>query len=480
MKIQMQKTLFLFLSILSCIWLKAQNYHALNGSSYSGVTGMYNNPASTVNNVNPWDISLLSIQASNSNTLLTAANFSIRNDVNSAIYLTNGLQPRYLHNNMDLNLFNFRFNAGKNRAFSFALRGRSYNDISISAFKYQDTINSVNSFLQLNKDIGYFNGYGTSNSWLEGDLNYAQLFSENTTSRLSGGITIGIMRGISGAHGNINGIRYLDQSVNNVPNYILTNADFTAEYSKNYDLLDGHSSNISNVKTFLKNTLTALNFSFGIEYLIRALPPLERDPISVTNYDWKFGISLMDLGANRYVPSSGSFTASSPVTNTSSAVLENKLQHITVLRQLRDSITPNFNTIKDINSIFTIANPTRLLLSADRNLGNFFYINGQLNINLFSTTDQVKLKTRELNFLTVTPRWETNSWGVYLPVQLNTQGQLWIGGALKMGPVLLGFHNLDIYQIFKKQNQRLNGGFYMIINIHPFNNTPKTADCPPV
>ena len=43
---------------------------------------------------------------------------------------------------------------------------------------------------------------------------------------------------------------------------------------------------------------------------------------------------------------------------------------------------------------------------------------------------------------------------------LNTKNQLWIGGAIKAGPLLLGTHNLA--NIFSK-TKSANGGFYLAL-----------------
>ncbi len=120
--------------------------------------------------------------------------------------------------------------------------------------------------------------------------------------------------------------------------------------------------------------------------------------------------------------------------------------------------------------------PTRLLISVDKNLNNNFYINGQLNVNFYSAEPYNKIKTRELNLVTITPRWETRTWGVYLPVQYNAQGQLWAGAALKAGPLLIGIHNVG--WLFGKM-QQLNGGGYIALHFTPAPKKIKTRlDCP--
>ena len=112
----------------------------------------------------------------------------------------------------------------------------------------------------------------------------------------------------------------------------------------------------------------------------------------------------------------------------------------------------------------------------DKNLGNHFFVNGDLSLNFYSTSDVLKTNTRELNLLTVTPRWETIALGAYLPIQYNTQGQLWVGAAIKLGPLVLGVHSLEIFNKYPS----LNGGGYLLISFHPFNKSKVHSyfDCP--
>jgi hypothetical protein len=142
----------------------------------------------------------------------------------------------------------------------------------------------------------------------------------------------------------------------------------------------------------------------------------------------------------------------------------------------KDSLTSVFTNSTTITNNFSITNPTRLIVNVDRNFGNNFYINGELSMNFFSTSSYTKYRTRELNLLTITPRWETIGWGAYLPLQYNTQGQIWVGAAVKLGPLVLGLHSLGILA----KNPTINGGGYLLLSIHPFNkrNVLSKMDCP--
>ena len=56
--------------------------------------------------------------------------------------------------------------------------------------------------------------------------------------------------------------------------------------------------------------------------------------------------------------------------------------------------------------------------------------------------------------------------------------QFWIGTAIKLGPLLIGLHDLDIINWGKKGTHQLNGGGYVMLSIHPFGKDKEADDCP--
>jgi hypothetical protein len=213
-----------------------------------------------------------------------------------------------------------------------------------------------------------------------------------------------------------------------------------------------------------------------LEYSIYDAANTEGNPHTPTNYSWKFGFSLMDLGKNTFNPSTYSGKYYNPMAGLTDGVLDSKTSIITRLSDISDSIRTMFTSYDSLSGKFTISRPTRIILNADKNLGNHFSINGQLNINFYSTASYNKILTRELNLVTITPRWETIAWGFYLPIQYTTQGKLWIGAAAKLGPLTIGVHNVAL----TKAINNLNGGGYLMLSVHPFNKRRIMSrfDCP--
>ncbi|MCA6450171.1 MAG: hypothetical protein IM584_08050 [Chitinophagaceae bacterium] len=432
--------------------LFAQGYQALHGSAYAGSTAIFNNPAASVNTAFKWDLTLFSVQAKMS----TNSAFIRNNQGTRELSLLEGRSSKFFHTNADLSLFNLLYKPDNNKAFNAGIRARTYAHSKMMPFSYSDTINSLHSFLVANNTLPFVQGFVTQSGWLEADLNYSQVLHEDSRSRLTAGITFQIMKGLSGAFAKLNKVSYFESKNGTDTVYSLTDGSGSMGYSANYDE--------STFKDFLKKSHSGMGLSMGIEYLTYNSETTAGTGNNVLNYDWKIGLSLMDLGANRFTPGTSSVQLFGPNFAITDVSIDRKLSGAQTLQAFKDSLRTIFTNSADITESFTIANPTRLILNIDRNLGNHFYINGELNMNFFSSASYTKLRTRELNLLTITPRWETLNLGAYLPVQYNTQGQLWVGMAIKAGPLVVGLHNLGLL----KKNPMLNGGGYLMLSIHPF------------
>ena len=466
---------FFFISIsTSTLIVNGQEYHAINGSPYAGAASSFNNPASGVNSIYKWDLNLFSFQTTVAANHLTLLNTKLTNPSNAILSFDEGSNSHYAHQNLDLNLFSLQYKIDEKRSFSIGLRGRMYNHIKTSAIIGNDTITSNLSFLKANRTTPFIDGYFTHTGWIETNLNYSQVLIESNNQRLTGGITVNLLRGISGAYAKLNKIS-VSEFVNGVDTgYTLVRGGFNYAYSNNYDNTNTNSSQL--VKDFLKNSLSRIGISLGLEYSIYNNDINERISNNPINYSWKIGLSIMDIGHNTYKPSEYSGNFYSPQTKMTDAIIGNKFITIPSIDAFRDSIKSMFQNYDAITSNYTISTPTRIILNVDKNLGNHFALNTELNMNLFSTANYARLLTRELNLLTVTPRWETIFLGCYMPIQYNTQGNLWVGAAVKIGPLTIGLHDIS----WTKKINSINGGGYILFSLHPFNTKKviRRFDCP--
>ncbi len=441
----------------------SQQFHALHGSSYAGAASIFNNPASPNNSLHRWDLNIFSFQIANSTNTLYVENLKLPSISNAVIGIKEGTQKRNINSHINLNLLNAMYRINRKQSLAIGIRMRMNNHIHTNSFHLNDSIGTLNSFLTFNRNTPQIEGKFIHAGWVEGNLNYSQVIFETKNRRLSGGITLQLVKSLSGAYANINKLTYLESIRISDSIYRLTGGSGSFAYSANSDLWSANINTQGNINNFIQSASATIGFSAGIEYLLykQEAEGIESKPEA---YHWKLGISVMDIGSNRYNTSkfTGKFVYKNQVVNDGD--ISNTLAGLRNAGELRDSLNALLDTIVALPKTFKISNPARIVLNADHYLGNNFYLNGQLTIPLTNSNQSTNLGTNELNFISLTPRLETRNWGIYLPLQYNRYGQFWAGIAFKAGPLLVGFHHLGLL----KKDQLLNGGGYFMLNIHPF------------
>ena len=456
---------------LSCLGSNvfAQSYKPTYGSAFAGSTSIFNNPASSVNQSFKWEATILSAQANvNSNA------FYIQND---SIGIHEGMFPKYFHGNVDVNLLNLLYKPNNKQAFSVGIRARTFNHVKTEPLVVSNGIQSMHDFFMLNRETPYLEAFLTHSGWLEGNFNYSQEILRNQKSTLTAGITLQINKSISGAYATVNKLSYLE-STNGIDTlYTLTAGGSSFGYSSNYDETTAGTSNSGS--DFLKNGKSSLGLSIGAEYLLYNTEAHSFQTNHALNYALKIGVSIMDIGGVSYKNSVTSSIFNGVRPNMNDPLISRKTTGLENSDQLRDSLATIFASTTQMPETFTVAKPTRFNVNIDKPLGSNFYINADLTVNMHASAGLTKRRVRDLNLITLTPRYESLHLGVYLPVQYNTQGQLMVGGALKLGPLTVGLHRLR-WLTNSSNMSNPSGGGYVILSIHPMSlkKIKTIIDCP--
>jgi hypothetical protein len=445
---------------------QAQDYHAIEGSPFAGAIGVANNPASIVNTPYPWDITLFSLQETNTTNALKFTDFGYL--TRDTIHYTwdNGRLARYAAFNFNIHLLNVRLSFGRNQAICFGANIRGYGAARTGPVNYNDTLQNMNEFFNINEGTVY-NARLVSSSWVEGFISYGRTLLDNAYGRLNGGVTLKGMRGISGAYAQLNG-----GSVNRniTPGNPLTIYDLAAGsgrygYSSNYDYWKTKNSTVQNVEDFLGHTQPGAAIDLGVEYLVKPQTVnVYGEGDSYYDYDWKIGVSLLDLGYNQYRYGSQSSVFGDPKASATDSALNEKFDRINSVAGFNDSMATIVNAFNRITGEFKVWNPARLVINVDRPLPNHFAVNTNLTLNLGGSNTGQRLFAKEITLLSVTPRWEVKRLGAYLPVEVTTDGKVWVGGAFKAGPLLMGIDNWS--NVFTK-TKMANGGIYLALVIRP-------------
>jgi hypothetical protein len=474
----------LLLGLVCSLRLCAQDYHAIEGSPFAGAMGVANNPASILSTPYPWDITLFSMQVKNSTNAVAFTNYSYLSFHPDTIGVNwkSGYMRRFAAVNYNVHLLNVRIALGRKQAISFGANIRGYGAVRTGNANYSDSLQDMNQFFNINQNTTY-NANMVTSSWLELYGTYSKTLWDDAYGRLNAGVTLKLMRGISGAYLQLANAAVAPSVQDTLTIYHLTSGSAKYGYSSNYDLWHDTRSTLSNLKDFLTHTQSGAAIDLGVEYLVKSQAvKVYGDDDDYFDYEWKIGVSLLDIGANRYAYGTQSRAASNPRLSVSDSALNTKFDYIGSLAEFNDSLATVVNNISVLRGTFTIYNPARLVINIDRPLQDHFSLNANLTLNLGGSNNGTRLFTKEMTLLAITPRWETRKLGGYLPLTVTTDGKFWVGGAVKAGPVLLGVHNwADVFSKSKVQN----GGFYMSLVIRPGNGKgfkdkeDKKYSCPP-
>ena len=442
-----------------------QQYQAVHGSNFAGSLGIMNNPASALSSPLPWDITLLGLQLKNSTNFFYIEKYDPSGkDPQLAAWIQNGEYKRRLNTQFNMNLLNTRIRTSNRSAISFGMNVRSASLGGSSTYNFIDTILLPNTFLKVNMNNQPLDAFVRSSTWAEAYGSLALNLADKKHFIWNAGATIKSNMGLAGIHASITNGQFKEyvRPVNNL--YEVTTAELNHGYSANLDFWDPAASTKSNLKRYRSQSIGGTSVDLGMEWIIKDQRNIELfNNKSQYNYTWKFGLSMLDLGYANYKYGLESVKTSGVKPNINGIALARKFDStITGLDVLNDSIQTAVGQFNTLAGEFRMSHPTRIVFNVDRQITDLIYINAELSIPIQARTG-ANMQTQDLNLLTITPRRETQKYGVYLPLSMTRDGSFWIGAAVKAGPVLFGFHRVPIGTKTSYQN----GGAYLAYTISP-------------
>jgi hypothetical protein len=452
----------------------SQHYSAIHGSNYSGALGVYNNPATIVNAPYKWDVTLFGTQFQTITNAVRGPNFPFNLSPSNEYDAANGNYKRFGDLNFNLRLLNTRIKLSQSDAVAFGVNLRSNTFINTSEVNYNDSIFGPRTFLFYNEANAQLEAKAVTSSWMEFYLAYARTVWDNETSQLNAGATLKILRGMAGGFADVNDVSVQRTNINDQVTTVVTGGQGSYGYSSNFGNGDAFEA-----ADLFKGIRTGFALDLGAEYHVKtqAVGGIFDDE-SDHDYDWKIGVSLLDLGWNNFLYSDQSRSAAGFANNVDGQVLTDKFRDVENVSTFNDSVATMVSTFDSLSGNFKIFTPARAVINVDKYLSGNFFLNAELSVNMVSGNG-ANYAVREPRFLTVTPRWETRKLGFFLPVQVTRHGNFWIGGAIKAGPLLLGTHNL--LNAFSK-NKYVAGGAYIALTIRPVSIIRSTKlrqyDCP--
>ena len=432
---------------------------------------MHNNPASIVNSPLKWDMAIFGFQEKHTTNLLKI----IKNDGELEGLFPPGTFKRHADLNFNINLLNTRIALNRRSAIAFGVNLKSYSSFQTGTVYFSDTLGSFADFFQYNEDRDPKSNFSSS-TWAEVYLSYGRTIFDNEIGRLNAGITLKLNKGLAGGFASLRNVSF-NRTGSSPLKYNVNSGEIDYGYFAGYDILDDDGS----ANDFLASTRNNGSLDIGLEYLVK-LPsiPSVFDNENLYDYDWKIGVSVLDIGYTKYPFGTKSTRAKMLKPGNTDSILDEVLGgSIDNLQDLQDSLGILYNSIGTYTGNFGIGNPARIVLNVDKYLMDAFFINADLSVDLSFLSKRVNRPVRDINLLTVTPRWETRKKGFYLPIYYNNHNQVWVGGAVRMGPVLLGIHNWN--NVFSKK-KLYRGGLYLTFLLRASDYTrmryDKRLNCP--
>ena len=466
MKFTLKHSLTLFVLTFCLLRSFGQQYQAVHGSNHAGSLGVMNNPASALSSPLPWDITIFGFQLKNSTNFFYLEKYDpTGKNPQLAAWIQNGEYKRKLNTQFNINLLNARIRTSNRTAVSFGINLRSASLGGSSKYNFIDTILEPNTFLKVNMNNQPLNAYLTSSSWAEAFGSLAFNLLDKKQFIWNVGATLKVNKGLSGIYAQISNGQFKEyvRPVYNL--YEVTAVDLKFGYSRNMDDWDPAKGTMANIGHFIAKSEGGVSADLGMELIVKDQQQVELfSNRSQYDYTWKFGFSLLDLGYANYKHGLESIATSGVKPNINGIALARKFDSTVInIEVMNDSLQTAVGQFSTSVGKFRINHPTRMVFNVDKRISDLVYINAELSIPIDRMATGTSLATRNMNFITITPRRETQKYGLYLPVSINQDGSFWIGAAVKAGPVLFGFHRVPIGTKTSYQN----GGAYLAYTISP-------------
>src|SRR5688500_14171857 len=333
----------------------------------------------------------------------------------SGYLMKNGSFNRFADGHFDVHLLNARISMTSRKAIAFGINLRGYLNGTASSFHFTDTTSTLKSFLSQNDGLNAAKGKIVNTTWMEAYGSYGFTLFDRETSRLHAGVTLKVNKGLAGGYVNFSNFA-ISADAYVVNEFTVMEAIAEYGYSASADDLSGDKGSGKNFSAMVKDARTAYSADVGMEYVVKTeeITDVYNDEADYS-YVWKFGMALLDLGWSNYRYSNNSRSIAHPLPGVNSARLTNAFNGISTFPEFNDRLASLVEDANPVSGTFRVIHPARLVVNADRHISENFFVNGEVSLSLASQADKQRLYVTDMALVSVTPRWETWKWGVYVP-----------------------------------------------------------------
>ncbi|WP_235938274.1 DUF5723 family protein [Chitinophaga solisilvae] len=435
-----------FMAVLLVHTAMAQSFPGISNSTYAGIYGVIANPASAAGYRYKWDVNIFGADVKAGNTYLSVPKsvlFSMPDSFKRNRDYFLDTTSRRNHNgwgSADIVMPSVLYAIDEKQAVSFVWRVRG----SANGGRLPTPLAN---FFGVNFPNPQYRGKGltiqqldgTMHIWNEFGLSYARVIKEGYTSRWKGGITVKLLSGIAAGYADVNNASFV---VNTSRNADITSG--TLHYAYNGDVDTWEKPYTRNVPLF-KNI--GVGFDIGVIYEYRADNGGwgKAESSDADDYTFRIGVSLNDIGRIKY--SKGKYSTDLDLRKEDVNPREIGYKNKENINQYAQRLSRYFTPIGS-DSMFTMTLPATLNLMGDYNIDSRFFISANAVIALNGGRSNIT-KTYALTQFLLTPRYETERFGAYLPVVVNYNGQADIGAGFRVGPLVIGSYSI-FTNLFRK------------------------------
>ncbi len=454
----MKKVIVTTISFLCLFAATAQTFPGYRAGNYTGVNGVFFNPANIADSRYRFDFNLISVNGLVNNDKASFNFEKLTESLNgdSLKNLLFGESPSTTGNvNVDIFGPSLMFNLGKKTSLAFTTRLRAIANISNLDGKY---ITKVSNDPMPDPTLPYTTNNNmpmklTINGWAELGVSWGQvLVSEGKHFFKVGASGKYLAGGAAASLGfeNFKSTVSYDGAI--LDNYV-TNT--TGRVNMAFGGVNVNNLGVSDLTKFKGQ---GVGFDFGFVYEFRPHP----EKFTLANgqadrernkYAFKLGVALTDIGSMQYdldTARSGDYNVNIAGNNrfyldqVGDAGLDG---YKTLFRKYPQY----FNSVQSANgNKLKIGMPTTLQVDADLHLHKGFYIAGAAQVALTSKDDANTLTN--YNSFSLTPRFEGRRIGLYVPLSNNDITGFNAGASIRLGPLFIGSGSI-ITALFSNSKQ---------------------------
>lgn len=451
----MKKNVILILTILFATVVVAQQQNlSTRTGKYSGVLGVFSNPASLSSSPFHWDASLFSLNmgVETSKIKMGMSSLTEKDFFKNQLLKTKGDVSGLI--NTEITGPSFMMKINQKHAVGISSRSRIIGNITTMNAKLLQGLLDSDEFDGLPYRLSTKDQALSINSWSEIGASWGGVIFQRNNHTIRAGVTLKYLMGMSSSFVEIDDLQAsIDYENKTKPRVFLTDGAGSVEIvNGGFDFLQDDLKGGDVMDEMFNAEAKGFGFDVGFiyEYRESSIGSSFDDTATSIPYKFKIELALLDIGSMKYKLNdkyTAGYTLNIPTGG--KLYLENLGGSFDEIKEFLDK--SSYTTQKDIGETFSSSLPTTLNVSADYHIMSDLYVEAVGQFSLINKGKKVQ-NPYYYNSITLIPRFDKKFLGFFLPLNYNSLTGFNAGTTFRLGPVLLGSSSI-LNQLFGKHKQ---------------------------